>query len=139
MRILILLLFFVAGCNQAESQQAPANPSVWAVDFIQTLPGQQDNYVRSIETNWAHARSIARQRGAVLSYQALVSPQDSLRGWDVMLLTEYTDSTAFANREPTFQEIFASDDYVRVEPPVPSSEMRVFFGETLAMRSFVNQ
>lgn len=140
MRILLLLgIFTLIGCTQEETMQEPTYNSVWSVDLIRTLPGQQENYVRSIETNWAHARSIASQRGAVLSYQALVTPQDTIRGWDVMLITEYADSTEFTNREETFQAIFASDDYTYTEPGAPSPEMREFFITEIPMRSFVKQ
>jgi hypothetical protein len=119
----------------AESQAS----SVWTVDFVRTFPGQQDEYVRSIEANWAGARSLADSQGWVLSYRALVAPPDSGRGWDVLLMTEYVDSTAWANREAIFEEIFASPEYVRVVSAIPSSEMRTFALSGLVMREFVSE
>lgn len=56
-----------------------------------------------------------------------------------MLMTEYADSTEWANREPTFQAIFESDEFVYVEPAMPSADMREFFIGDVAMRTFVDQ
>ncbi len=138
MRFAILLGLLAAGCQQpATSPAPPPTDTIWAVDLVTTLPGQQENYIRSIETNWANARRIAQTRGSVYSYRALVAPQDSARGWDVMLMTEYTDSTAWANCEPIFQSIFESEAFVFIEPASPSVEMRSFFVGDVALRHFV--
>jgi hypothetical protein len=112
---------------------------VWSVDLVRTLPGAQADYLRSIETNWANGRRVARTRGAVRSYRALVAAPDSARGWDVILMTEYADSAAFLRREAIFEEIFASPEYVRVEPARPSAEMRVIMTSSVSMRMFVSE
>ncbi len=115
-----------------------ADAPVWAIDLVRTLPGAQLDYVRSIEANWAGARAIARERGDVLSYRAFVAPPDTARGWDVLLMTEYADSAAYANREETFQAIFASPEFVAVEPARPSAEMREFMSGNVVLREFVS-
>lgn len=120
------------------STAADTDTPVWSVDLVRTLPGAQMDYVRSIETNWAGARAIARERGAVLSYRAFVAPPDTARGWDVLLMTEYADSAAYANREETFQAIFASPEFVAVEPARPSAEMREFMSGDVVLREFVS-
>ena len=140
MRFSVLLMLSLAGCQQqAPLPEAPPTETLWAVDLVTTLPGQQENYLRSIETNWATARRIAKTRGSVHSYKALVAPQDSTRGWDVMLITAYTDSTAWANRESIFQSIFESEEFVFIEPASSSAEMRSFFDSDIALRHFVLQ
>lgn len=131
-----LLLF---GCTSAESDPTKSPDTIWTIDLIHTLPGQQENYMRSIETNWANARRIARNRGAVLSYRAFAAAQDSTRDWDILLMTEYADSASWLNREPIFQAIFESDEFVAVEPAKPSNEMRTFFAGGVAMQAFVNE
>ena len=102
------------------------------------LPGQQAEYLRNIKANWAGARRLARERGAVLSYSALKTPPDSSRAWDVLLMTEYADSTAWSQREPIFREIFASPEYVRVPTARPSSELRAFFDSGVVMRGVIS-
>lgn len=127
---------------QVESDPRPAaaavDAPVWSIDLVRTLPGAQLDYVRSIETNWAGARTIAQERGAVLSYRAFIAPPDTARGWDVLLMTEYADSTAYTNREGTFQAIFASPDFVAVEPARSSAEMREFMSSGVVLREFVS-
>ena len=135
----IATLLLVAGCLDTEPP-SPAEPgnTVWTVDLVYTLPGQQAEYLRNIEANWAGARRLARQGGAVLSYRALVAPPDSLRGWDVLLMTQYADSSAWSEREATFEAIFASPEYVRVPMARPSSELRSFFASGVAMRAVIS-
>ena len=109
----------------AQSEVSSGKP-VWTVDLIRTFPGMQDEYLRNIEVNWAGARAMARERGVILSYRALAAEPDSIRGWDIILMTEYADSTAWANREEAFKAIFDAPDYVRFEPSRPSAELREF-------------
>lgn len=130
-------------CRQSGSPSATPpvsseSESLWEVDLIRTLPGAQADYIRSIKANWTNGRRLARVRGEVLSYRALVAPVDSARGWDVLLMTEYADSAAYARREDTFDAIFKSPEFVRVEPPRPNEAMRAFVA-LVPMRSFVAQ
>ncbi len=138
-----VLIVVLSACSPPPAAEAPiedgAFESVWTVDLVKTLPGQQGNYMRNIEANWNSGRNIARSRGAVLSYQAMVAPQDSSRGWDIILMTEYSDSTEWSRREVTFQEIFASDEFIRFPSPLPSSEMREFAAGGVVMRAFVSE
>ena len=140
----IAVLLLVAGCRERPSEQAvSAEPdttsSIWTIDLVHTRPGQQAEYLRNIEANWAGARRIARERGAVLSYQAFAAQPDSLRGWDVLLMTEYADSSAWSQREAIFESIFASPEYVRVPTARPSSELREFLSGGVVMKALVSE
>lgn len=137
------LLTMLSACRTA-GQRPLGSPdsqsaSVWSVDLVRTLPGAQMDYMRSIETNWANGRKVANARGAVLAYRAFVAPPDSARGWDVLLMTEYADSASYLRREAIFESIFASPEYVRVEPARPSQAMRTFSATNVPMRIFVSQ
>ena len=140
---LLAIIILAMGCGEAPPEPAaPADAngsSVWSVDLIRTLPGQQTEYLRNIENNWAQGRRLARQRDAVLSYRALVAPPDSARGWDVVLMTEYADSAAWADREAIFQEIFASPEYTRVPMELPSAEVRAFVAGGVVMRALIDE
>lgn len=139
------LLLLSVGCTPSPSDEPSPSPetedinSLWTIDLVRTLPGQQAEYLRNIEANWAGARRIARERGAVVSYRALVAPPDSALGWDVMLLTEYADSAAWRDREAIFDSVFASPEYVRVPTARPSSELREFAAGSITMRTLVDQ
>ncbi len=142
--LVITLLFLMTGCLEAPTEQtATIDPdtaqSVWTVDLVRTLPGQQAEYLRSIEANWAQARNLALERRAVLSYRALVASPDSMQGWDVMLMTEYADSTAWAQREDIFASIFDSPEYTHEPMAHPSSEVRKILPGDAALRTLVAQ
>ena len=110
---------------------------MWAVDLVRTLPGRQGEYLQSIENNWAGARRLARERGPVLSYRALVAPPDTARSWNVMLMTEYVDSAAHANREEIFREIFTSPEFIAIPTSRPSAELRAFDQSGVVLRPVV--
>ena len=83
-------------------------PSVWAVDVVTVRPGERENYRRFLEANWAKARRTLRERGEIRSYHAAFSPDAGGANAQVLLLTEYPDSTAYARREEIFQPVLAA-------------------------------
>lgn len=92
-----LLLLFAA--------RPVAAQTVFALDFVRTFPGEQADYLRFIERNWAPARAAAQEEGAVIGYEVIArEPQGE--EWDVMLVTEYASADAFAQREAIFTELF---------------------------------
>ena len=86
------------------STSAQSNSSVWAVDFVKTKDGQQANYLKFIEQNWAKARVFMKEKGIANSYQVLSVSQKQNADWDVLLMTEYKNQTAYERREAVFKE-----------------------------------
>ncbi|HEX8564728.1 MAG TPA: nuclear transport factor 2 family protein [Pyrinomonadaceae bacterium] len=78
--------------------------SVWAVDFVKTKGGRQADYLQFIEQNWAQARAFMKEKGIVSNYQVLSLSQNQAVEWDVLLMTEYKDSSAYEKREAVFNE-----------------------------------
>ncbi|MEQ9103173.1 MAG: hypothetical protein RIE53_00600 [Rhodothermales bacterium] len=135
----------LAACTTPEADPSTATDTatchpdaVWAVDLVRTLPGMQDTYLRTIEENWGGARALVQEHGHILSYRALAAAPDSIRGWDVILMTEYVDSTAFQNRESIFQAVFDSPEFVAWQAPVPSAEMRSFTAGEVTLGNVVS-
>lgn len=83
-------------------------PSVWAVDVVTVRPGEGENYRKFIEANWAKARRTLRERGEIRSYHAAFAPDTGSANAQVLLLTEYPDSSAYARREEIFQPVLAA-------------------------------
>ena len=79
--------------------------SVVAVDLMRTRPGEQADYLRFVELNWASARETAAARGAVRDFEVLARAPDG-ESWDVMLRTTYVDRAAYEDREAIFAAIF---------------------------------
>jgi len=125
--IIMAVVLSLSACETERiAEESPSGESVWAVDLIKLLPGGGDEYTANIENNWAQARDIALKKGDILSFRSLIAQPDSMRGWDLILMTEYTDSARWAAREEIFSQIFESTDYARVPTSRPSSELREF-------------
>lgn len=101
----IIFLFFVVGvCGL--SVLAQNNGSVWTVDAVKTNDGEQTNYLKFVEQNWAIARQNLKEKGFIKSYRVFSVKPEKSQIWDVMLLTEYANREIFEKRETIFAEVF---------------------------------
>lgn len=110
-KILFLLAAFIFWMPVKASAQSAA--PVWAVDFVKTRDGQQANYLKFIERNWAQARAFMKEKGIVSSYRVLSAPQSQAADWDVLLMTEYKDAAGYEKREAIFNEF---SEYRKTQP-----------------------
>jgi hypothetical protein len=99
----------VAACRPAPPPPAVAPTdvgarSVWSADFVTVRPGLRADYLRFLELTWARARRTALAQRQIRSYRVLLAP-DTTPGWQIILLTEYPDSSAYARREEIFRPI----------------------------------
>ncbi len=136
------LLLATLSCSHAVTVSPPqprAQSALWSIDLVRTKPGMQADYLRTIAANWGGSRDLVRRRGAVRSYMALGAAPDSARGWDVILMTEYPDSSAFANREVIFREVFASPEFAAITVSIgrASSDLRTLVASEVVMRTIV--
>lgn len=60
------------------------------------------------ENNWKKYRDIALQKGYIQSYQLIKVMPDSLKQWDIILITEYKDKDQESKSEERFNEIIKS-------------------------------
>lgn len=100
-----LILGFLFSATAAVAQQAAG--TLWWVDFVRTKDGQYENYLKTVEKNWAVARREMQQQEHIISYKVLAVPPDSLKEWNVMLMTEYASQKDIDEQEKYFQTIFA--------------------------------
>lgn len=107
MRRLVWLLPLVwAACASAP----PATAPLLAIDLMRTLPGEQADYLRFFERNWAAARAEVQRQGDVVAYEVIAREPDGVE-WDVMLVTEYASREAFDRREATFGALFERPEF----------------------------
>lgn len=127
--------------GRAPAPFAPADtlgPSVWSVSYARTHPGEQAAYLDFLALNWAEARRHATREGIVRSYRVLVRPDADEAEWDVMMITEYADSTAYADREAYFSAMFARPDWeTRLVNGRTGRDLADLVGEEWALRSAV--
>ena len=110
-RIIILTIALLAAINTVSAQQ---NQTIWTIDFVQTKAEQQRDYLEYIRQNWAKARQALQAKGDVVLFQALSIQPAPNRDFDVLLLTEYANKTAYDNREKLFAAVFAKQPMVSV-------------------------
>jgi hypothetical protein len=82
-----------------------SKPTISAIDFVQILNGRQKEAVFYYENNWKAYRDVALQKGYIKSYKLLITNPDSVANFDLILITEYRDSTQAALSENRFQQI----------------------------------
>ena len=101
-----VLVLAVALTACSTSRPAPARTdTILAIDFMQTLPGEQADYLEFVRLNWMEARKAAMEMGTVVRYEVFTrEPTDG--EWDVLLITEYASPQAYADREATVAQLF---------------------------------
>lgn len=115
---------------------SPPDSSVWSVSYARTHPGEQAAYLTFLERNWAEARRRAAQEGVVRSYRVLARPDAA--DWDVMMMTEYADEAAYANREAYFTALFARPDWeTHLIDGKSGRDLADLVGEEVVLRSVV--
>ncbi len=63
------------------------------IDFVKIKEGKRNESMYFYENNWKVYRDIALDKGYIKSYQLLSTVTDTLTNFDLMLITEYSDST----------------------------------------------
>jgi hypothetical protein len=89
--------------------------TIWTVDAVKTKTGQQINFLKFIEQNWAKARQKLKEHGKVKSYTVLSTKPDKKLLWDVLLITEYADIEIYNNREELFAEVFKNQQLILID------------------------
>lgn len=105
----LLAVLSLAACASPSPTAAPTD-TVFAVDFMRTLPGEQADYLRSLRLNWMRARDAAADEGFVIRSEVLVR-EPRADDWDVMLITEYASREAYDDRETLFARLFDRPEF----------------------------
>ncbi len=79
--------------------------SISTMDFIQIKNDKRAETIYFYENNWKIYRDIAIERGFIKSYKLLTTTKDSIANFDLILITEYSDSLQFKASEDNFQKI----------------------------------
>src|ERR1700730_3244145 len=117
--IALFSLLIAIGVNAQQFQDAPptaplkAEQPVWALEFIKVKPGMFAATMGYLDDNWIRLRAEAKRQGAVLNYNRvadqtrvrLPGQESSNNDWDILLMTEYKNQTAYDGREKLFDSI----------------------------------
>jgi hypothetical protein len=130
MKLVIAVLAGIALAGGWRARSAPPPDSFVAIDTWRTIPGQRARYLAFLDSNWVPARAAVAGSGDVVGFRSIVldSAAAAKAGWDVMLMTTYRDSTAWARREEVFAPVLARRGLIRIDGMGPR-ELATFVWE----------
>ncbi len=79
--------------------------SITTIDFVKIKHNKRAEALYFYENNWKVFRDIALKNDFIKSYKLLTTVADSAANFDLMLITEYADSTQYKLNEERFQQI----------------------------------
>jgi hypothetical protein len=100
--LLVYLLIVPGGGAQRLSE---INKPMWEIESLKVKPGMFGFTLGYLDDNWMRARAEAKRQGLVLSYHRLVEQNVSGNGGNIVLVTEYKDSSTYYLRGALFAEI----------------------------------
>lgn len=109
----IIFVAFILGTTICVAAQTPKT-SVWAVDFVKINDGEQTDYLKFIDQNWAKARAFMKEKGIVNSYKSLSIPATKDTQWNTLLITEYLSQEDYEKREAVFDEYRKTNSLIQV-------------------------
>lgn len=89
--------------------------TVSVMDFVKIKNNRMAETLYYYENNWKLYRDIALEKNYIVSYKLVRTTADSLANFDLVLITEYADSTQFKLGEERFGKIIKA---VRPNGPV---------------------
>ena len=101
LRKILLLTLVIAG--EISFAQGPASISI--IDFVKIIEGKEREALFFYSHNWRVYRDIALEKGYIKSYKLLRTSADTAANFDLILITEYADSSQLNLSEERFQEI----------------------------------
>jgi hypothetical protein len=103
MKKLLVTSLMIFGLIKLSAGQTPSPISV--IDFVKIKDEKIKEALYFYENNWRVYRAIALTKEYIKSYQLLTTAADSNANFDIILITEYSDSTQLKLSEKRFQEI----------------------------------
>lgn len=96
---LVALLFF-ANISFGQSET-----TITTIDFVKIKNDKRQETLFYYENNWKVYRDIALEKGYIKFYKLLTTSADTSANFDLILITEYADSSQFKLSEERFQQI----------------------------------
>jgi hypothetical protein len=103
------------------SLNAQSLNSIWIIDYIKFKPGKEKEALFFYEQNWLAFRQNAIKDGFIESYQLIHIKNQDNPLFDLMLMTEFADSTQFKSMEDNFRVVMSK---TRPNGPLFLNELR---------------
>jgi opacity protein-like surface antigen len=96
------------GATAAAQSWPTTDGSVWVASRVDILPGQGPAYLDYLASDWKKEMEWGKSQGYILSYRVLRTNHARNGEPDVVLLVEYKDYTATAERQAVGQRFNAA-------------------------------
>ncbi len=102
------MMFAVTTATSAVAQEVSYKPgTVWEAGRIDVLPGQFQNYMDWLATNWKKIQELGKAEGIVVDYHVLATNNPRAGEPDLILLVEYKDYLTTAQQEAFSKKVNA--------------------------------
>jgi hypothetical protein len=112
----------------AQAQKSTADYGNYTdVSAIHVLPGQWENYMDYLKTNWTKQNEWAKSKGYIVSYRALAVTYPREGEPNLVLIREYKDVPSQAEakrRDDEFSAFMKLDDHQMADAAVKRGPMR---------------
>ncbi|MDX2279785.1 MAG: hypothetical protein NW218_09365 [Saprospiraceae bacterium] len=98
----MLIAAFLTFAKIASGQDKDA---IATIDFVKIENGKFAEALFFYEHNWKVYRDVALERGYIKGYSVLSVNNDATSNYNLMLITEYEDSSQYNQNEKRFQQI----------------------------------
>ena len=96
-----LLIFVVCTCSLGYAQ---TSEKVSTLDFVEIVGDNRDEAIYYYENNWKRLRETAIKEGYIESFQ-LLENSGTDNSFDLVLITNYSSTTQYDQREANFGEL----------------------------------
>jgi hypothetical protein len=102
------MMFAATTATSAMAQEVSYKPgTVWEAGRIDVLPGQFQNYMDWLATNWKKIQELGKTEGIVVDYHVLATNNPRAGEPDLILLVEYKDYLTTAQQEAFSKKVNA--------------------------------
>lgn len=131
---MFLLVLFSAG---AFAQEHYTEGNVRTVSFYRTKPGQFDNYMKYLRTNFLPVQEEAKKQGLIVGYSILLNTPSTEDDWDIAIVTlnksfsdalDYNQSDDDKMKKIQEQHYKTSDEQKMDEMTSKRFDMRTYVG-----------
>jgi hypothetical protein len=136
LQLFLYLLFFQLLVASGFAQEHYTEGTVRAVSYYRTNPGQFDNYMKYLRTNFLPQQEEAKKQGLILNYYLLLNQPANPNDWDVAVVYEYEnfgDALDFDQGEADKMKEIAEKHYKTEN----EDKVRELAGVRLDMRKFL--
>jgi hypothetical protein len=131
---MFFLVLFSAG---AFAQEHYTEGNVRTVSFYRTKPGQFDNYMKYLRTNFLPVQEEAKKQGLIVGYSILLNTPSTEDDWDIAIVTlnksfsdalDYNQSDDDKMKKIQEQHYKTSDEQKMDEMTSKRFDMRTYVG-----------